>query len=139
MCTRVWKAGTVRAGEYWGVGKCGERSWEMVLVSGLEVMEAAVQSLGLMGKGWGTWLHWSTLFCPAFSCSIIWATYVSFKYILLLLVEILRPSSRKQFQVVRYNRGNGRSVVGSCLLCYRHSACIVLGVVVSRETGRGVH
>lgn len=138
ICTRVWKVETVRAGGYWGAGKCGERSWEMGFVPGLEVMEAAVQNLGLMEKGWGTRLHWSILSCPAFSCSIIWATYVSFKYILLLLVEILRPSSGRQFQVVRYNLGNGRSIVGSCLLCYRHSACIVLGWGEQRNW-EGVH
>lgn len=64
------------------------------------------------GRGWGSFLD----FClpsPVVNCSITWAVFVAGDYNLLMLVEIVGPTSSKYFQVVSYDLGNW-GTTGGC-------------------------
>lgn len=47
------------------------------------------------------------------NCSITWAVFIAGDYNLLMLVEIVGPTSSKYFQVVSYDLGNW-GIIGGC-------------------------
>ena len=50
---------------------------------------------------------------PVDNCSITWAVFIAGDYNLLMLVEIVGPTSSKYFQVVSYDLGNW-GIIGGC-------------------------
>ena len=50
---------------------------------------------------------------PVDNCSITWAVFIAGDYNLLMLVEIVGPTSSKYFQVVSYDLGNC-GIIGGC-------------------------
>ena len=64
----------------------------------------------------GTGLGYFLDFCLpslAVNCSITWAVFVAGDYNLLMLVEVVGPTSSKYFQVVSYDLGNW-GTTGGC-------------------------
>ena len=103
MGLRGWGIGRVWEG--WGaIGDVGEQG---------RVGEATGKDRQFLGDGAGGASLDLYLPSPVDNCSITWAVFIAGDYNLLMLVEIVGPTSSKYFQVVSYDLGNW-GIIGGC-------------------------